>query len=165
MTLAAVLKRDAATVEADLTVLTSQVTALDNAVQVFPLSGGTLAEAMTVHTNTVNVISTLNTAASDEKAVDTFSKTEGQAILVALEGFEPTILDFLQNIVVRKPAFEVLPGVTAQILQDLNNYLTTGIAFGSTLFNKVPADLDAEVAQFQNNTVSAFEVAIDAYSS
>jgi hypothetical protein len=77
LSLAAVLKRDAATVEADLAVLTSQVTALDNAVQAFPLSGGTLAEAMTVHTNAVNVISTLNTAASDEKAVDTFSETEG----------------------------------------------------------------------------------------
>jgi hypothetical protein len=105
LSLAAVLKRDAATVEADLAVLTSQVTALDNAVQAFPLSGGTLAEAMTVHTNAVNIISTLNTAASDEKAIDTFSETKGQAILAALKGFEPTILDFLQNIVVRKPAF------------------------------------------------------------
>ncbi|KAJ6549914.1 hypothetical protein B0H19DRAFT_1264799 [Mycena capillaripes] len=58
----------------------SQVTALDNTVQAFPFSGGTLAEAMTVHTNAVNIISALSTAASDEQAVDTFSETKGQAI-------------------------------------------------------------------------------------
>ncbi|KAJ7795272.1 hydrophobic surface binding protein [Mycena olivaceomarginata] len=165
LSLAAVIKRDAATVEKDLAVLTGQVMALDNAAQAFPLSGGTLAEAMTVHTSAVNVISTLTNAASDEQAVDTFSETEGQAILAALEGFEPNILDFLQNTVVKKPAFALFPGVTALILQDLNNYLTAGIAFGSTLFNKAPADLDARVAQFRTTTVSAFEVAIDAYSS
>ncbi|KAJ7795241.1 hydrophobic surface binding protein [Mycena olivaceomarginata] len=148
LSLAAVLKRDAATVEADLAVLTSQVTALDNAVQAFPLSGGTLAEAMTVHTNAVNVISTLNTAASDEKAVDTFSETEGQAIGTSS----------------RKPAFEVLPGVTAQILQDLNNYLTAGIAFGSTLFNKVPISTP-RLPSSGKIPFPRLKFAIDAYSS
>lgn len=33
---------------------------------------------------------------------------------------------------------DVLPGVTDLILQDLENYLSAGIAFGSTLFNNVP---------------------------
>ncbi|KAJ7091843.1 hydrophobic surface binding protein [Mycena epipterygia] len=166
LSLAAVLKRDAATVEADLAVLTSQATALNNAVQAFPLTGGTLAEAIAIHTNTVNVISTLNTAASDEQAAGAFSEADGGAILSVLEGSEPIILDFLQSIVVKKPAFEeVFPGVTVLILQDLEDYQSVGIAFVNTLFNNVPADLDARVAQFRNNTISAFAVAIDAYSS
>jgi hypothetical protein len=105
LSLAVLLKRDAATVVADLAVLTSQVTALDNAAQAFPLTDGTLDEAMAVHTNAVNVISTLNTAASDEQAAGAFSEADGLAILSALEGFEPSILDFLQNVVVKKPAF------------------------------------------------------------
>jgi hypothetical protein len=198
--LAAVLKRDAATVEADLAVLTSQVTALDSAVQAFPLTGGTLAEAMVVHTNAVNVISTLNTAASDEQAAGAFSEADGQAICPLSRVLSPpssiscrasssrsqhsyvlcyalalySYVRYLQ---------EMLSGVTAQILQDLENYLSAGIAFGSTLFNNVPvcsfpiffrivraqfniqADLDARVAQFRNNIISAFAVAINAYSS
>jgi hypothetical protein len=60
---------------------------------------------MAVHTNAVNVISTLNTAASDEQAAGAFSEADGLAILSALEGFEPSILDFLQNVVAKKPAF------------------------------------------------------------
>jgi hypothetical protein len=49
--LALTVKRDAATVEADIARISTQVTTLDNAIEAYPLTGGTLLNALTIHTD------------------------------------------------------------------------------------------------------------------
>jgi hypothetical protein len=47
--LALSVKRDAATVEADIAKISTQVTTLDNAIEAFPLTGGSLVNALVCH--------------------------------------------------------------------------------------------------------------------
>jgi hypothetical protein len=47
--LALSVKRDAATVEADISKISTQVTTLDNAIEAFPLTGGSLVNALVCH--------------------------------------------------------------------------------------------------------------------
>ncbi|KAJ7209810.1 hydrophobic surface binding protein A-domain-containing protein, partial [Mycena haematopus] len=103
--LALSLKRDPATVEADIVTISSQVTTLDNAIEAFPLTGGSLLNALGIHTDATNLVTTLNNAIVDVDATSPLSEDDGRTILSAVEAIEPIILDALTDIVVKKPAF------------------------------------------------------------
>jgi hypothetical protein len=158
LTRAAVLKRDAATVEADLGVLASQATTLDNAINAFPLAGGSVDSALAIQTDATTLISTVNAATSDAQAAGAFSEADGLAILNGAPSIEP-LLDALQGIVLKKPAFvrcplpyplpvfsrarwlqEALPisDIDAVILQDLESLQSSLAAFGNALINDFP---------------------------
>ncbi|KAJ7876613.1 hydrophobic surface binding protein [Mycena leptocephala] len=166
LTRAAVLKRDAATVEADLGVLASQATTLDNAINAFPLAGGSVDSALAIQTDATTLISTVNAATSDAQAAGAFSEADGLAILNGAPSIEP-LLDALQGIVLKKPAFEALPisDIDAVILQDLESLQSSLAAFGNALINDFPDDLVAEATHLRDNIVNAFAPAIAAYSS
>ncbi|KAJ7624236.1 hydrophobic surface binding protein [Mycena polygramma] len=161
------VKRDAAAVEADIAKISTQVTTLDNAIQAFPLTGGSLVAALGIHTDATTLITTLNGAIVDVTATPTLSEDDGRTILSSVEAIEPTILDALTNIVVKKPAFVALPigGLPALILQDLKNLKNATVAFAGGLIAIAPADLVAEATEIQNNITAAFDPAIAAYSS
>ncbi|KAJ7917166.1 hydrophobic surface binding protein [Mycena leptocephala] len=165
--LALSVKRDAATVEADISKISTQVTTLDNAIEAFPLTGGSLVNALAIHTDATNLITTLNGAVTDVGATGALSEDDGRTILSSVEAIEPTILDALTDIVVKKPAFAALPigGLPALILQDLKNLKTATVAFAAGLVAIAPADLVAEATELQNNITAAFDPAIAAYSS
>ncbi|KAJ7362334.1 hydrophobic surface binding protein [Mycena albidolilacea] len=164
--LALTVKRDAATVEADIAKISTQVTTLDNAIEAYPLTGGTLLNALTIHTDATTLITTLNGAVTDVTATSQLSEADGRTILSSVEAIEPTILDALTNIVVKKPAFAALPigGLPALILQDLKNLKTATVAFANGLVSIAPADLVAEATQLSSNITAAFDPAIAAYS-
>ncbi|KAJ6612514.1 hydrophobic surface binding protein [Mycena sp. CBHHK59/15] len=164
--LALSLKRDVATVEADIAKITTQVTTLDNAIEAYPLTGGTLLAALTIHTDATSLITTLNTATTDVTSTGAFGETDGRTILTSVEAIEPIILDALTNIVVKKPAFVALPigGLPALILQDLKNLKTATVAFSAALIASAPADLTAESTAVQTNITNAFDPAITAYT-
>ncbi|KAF8189495.1 hydrophobic surface binding protein [Mycena galopus ATCC 62051] len=165
--LALSLKRDPATVESDIATISAQVTALDNAIEAFPLTGGSLVNALAIHTDATTLVTTLQKAVTDVDATSPLSEADGTTILSAVEAFEPVILDALTDIVVKKPAFAALPigGLPALILVDLQNLKTATVAFANGLITIAPADLVAEATQLSANITAAFTPAIAAYSS
>ncbi|KAJ6576064.1 hydrophobic surface binding protein [Mycena vulgaris] len=164
--LALTVKRDVALVKADIAKITTQVTTLDNAIEAFPLTGGSLVNALAIHTDATSLITTLNTATTDTTANGALAEADGRTILTSVEAIEPTILDALSNIVVKKPAFAALPigGLPALILQDLKNLKTATVAFSAALVANAPADLVAEATTVQTTITAAFDPAIAAYT-
>jgi hypothetical protein len=115
----------------------------------------------TANANDDSVITTLNGAVTDVTATSQLSEADGRTILSSVEAIEPTILDALTNIVVKKPAFvrvyfsllagperlttslflqAALPigGLPALILQDLKNLKTATVAFANGLVSIAP---------------------------
>ncbi|KAF7350153.1 Hydrophobic surface binding protein [Mycena venus] len=175
--LALTVKRDAATVEADIAKISSQVTTLDNAIEAYPphrwnscqCSGMPFCDdCHAIHTDATNLITTLNGAVTDVTvATPQLSEADGRTILTSVEAIEPVILDALTDIVVKKPAFAALPigGIPALILQDLEKLKTATVAFSSGLITIAPPDLVDEATDLSNNITAAFDPAIAAYSS
>ncbi|KAJ7790334.1 hydrophobic surface binding protein [Mycena leptocephala] len=159
LTRAAVLKRDAAPSRRTSGVLASQATTLDNAINAFPLAGGSVDSALAIQTDATTLITT-------RRLPGAFSEADGLAILNGAPSIEP-LLDALQGIVLKKPAFEALPisDIDAVILQDLESLQSSLAAFGNALINDFPDDLVAQATQLRDNIVNAFAPAIAAYSS
>ncbi|KAJ7723491.1 hydrophobic surface binding protein [Mycena maculata] len=160
------LTRTVATVEADIATVTTQLTALDTAIEAFPLTGGSLLAALGIHSDATTLITTLNGATSDVTANGALDDADGSTILASVEAIEPTILDALTDIVTKEPAFASLPigGIPALILQDLENLQTATAAFAAALVSNAPADLVSEASTLEDNINAAFTPAIAAYS-
>ncbi|KAF8885353.1 hypothetical protein BD779DRAFT_1673753 [Infundibulicybe gibba] len=60
-------KRTIAQVEADIAKISAQVITLDNATLAFSDTGGTLAQALTIHTDFITIITDINTGITDVK--------------------------------------------------------------------------------------------------
>ncbi|KAF7346754.1 Hydrophobic surface binding protein [Mycena sanguinolenta] len=183
--LALSLKRDAATIEADVANIASEVTTLDDAIEAFPFTGGTLLAALVfisrvivvdisseedlqnIHSDAVTLINTLDQTIADIEASEPLSETDCETILAAVEAIEPIIFDALNDIIAKKPAFAALPigGLTTLILQDLENLETATIDFANALMDICPADLEPEETELSQNITAAFVPAIVAYSS
>ncbi|KAJ7101305.1 hydrophobic surface binding protein [Mycena belliarum] len=166
VSLALIVGRDVAKVKADIATITTQVTTLDNAIQAFPLSGGSLLNALTIHNTATGLITTLNGATTDVTSTGPLGEADGRAVLTSVEAIQPVILDALTNIVVKKPGFASLPigGLPALILQDLKNLKTATSAFATALVANAPADLVEEAKTVQTTITNAFDPAIAAYS-
>ncbi|KAJ7663626.1 hydrophobic surface binding protein [Mycena rosella] len=175
-TFATPVKRTGVQVEADITSISTQVTNLDNAIQAFPATGGSLfgtsiaALLNTIHTDTTSLETTLNQGTSDVTATGALGETVGRIILSAVEALEPTILDALMQIAAKQPAFvchftAALPigGIPALILQDLQTLKTETVAFANALIADLPADLKAEATTLANKITNGFNIAIAVY--
>ncbi|KAF8960434.1 hydrophobic surface binding protein [Flammula alnicola] len=160
------VKRTVAQVEADIADISTKVTSLDNAINAFPLTGGTLAAALGIHTDAGTVITSLTTATADVVATGPVGDTDGRTILTSVEAIEPTIQDALTAIVTKKPAFVALPigGIPALILQDLNNLKSNTSAFSNALISNAPASLTTEATTLRDNILAAFDTAIAGYT-
>ncbi|KAJ7027979.1 hydrophobic surface binding protein [Mycena alexandri] len=164
--LASPVKRTVAQVEADIASISSQVTTLDNAINAFPATGGSLTAALAIHTDATNLETTLNKGTTDVKATGTVDDADGNTILNSVTAFEPTILDALKGIAAKEPAFAALPigGIPALILADLKTLRTDTGAFAQALIAAAPADLKSEATTIANTIDAGFATAIAAYS-
>ncbi|KIK67846.1 hypothetical protein GYMLUDRAFT_36629 [Collybiopsis luxurians FD-317 M1] len=173
------VKRQLASVQADLANIASQVTALDNDLKAFPTSGGSLVSALVglslnpvtchdilipsfqaIHAQATSLASALGTAAThaavrvlppypnssfdlDRQNTGPVTDAQAQGILATVEGFEPTILDALTQIVAKKPGFYSLPlgGVSALVAQDLATLKTDTKSFENELVADTPVCL------------------------
>ncbi|KAJ7484828.1 hydrophobic surface binding protein [Mycena galericulata] len=165
--LALSVKRTVAQVEADIATISTQVTTLDNAIEAYPTSGGTLLAALTIHSDATTLITTLNSATTDVTNTGALAEADARTILNSVEAIEPTIFDALTDIVTKQASFAALPigGIPALILQDLTNLKTATVAFAAALVSNAPADLQAEATTVEDNITAAFDPAIAAYSS
>ncbi|KAJ3576364.1 hypothetical protein NP233_g456 [Leucocoprinus birnbaumii] len=152
----------------DLGNVKTQVTTLDNAINGFPNSGGTLTQALAIHTDATNTNSAVQATTSDANTVPTpVSESDGQSILTAIQGIEPIIEDALTAIVAKKAAFQALPvgGIPALVASDLSTLNASTNALENVLIAKAPADLQATAQAISGRINSAFATAIAAYAS
>ncbi|PPR05308.1 hypothetical protein CVT26_011567 [Gymnopilus dilepis] len=157
-----------ADVEADLQNIATQTTTLDNAINAFPNTGGSLLNALAIHNDAVNLGSAIDKGTSDVNgAPKPFSEADGTTVLQAVQAIEPTILDTLTVIVQKKAAFQGLPigGIPALVLQDLQNLNASTFKFEAALISAAPTDLIPTATTIESAINSAFATAIAAYSS
>ncbi|KAF9558589.1 hydrophobic surface binding protein [Agrocybe pediades] len=142
--------------------ISTQVTTLDNAINAFPNTGGSLVNALAIHTDAVNLGAAIDKGTADVIPV---SEADGTTILGIVQGFEPTILNALSGIVAKKPAFQALPigGIPALVKQDLINLNASTSKFEAQLIASAPADLVASAKAIKASVDSAFATAIAAY--
>ncbi|KAF5366724.1 hypothetical protein D9758_006438 [Tetrapyrgos nigripes] len=184
-------KRTVAQVEADLRNIATQVTTLDNSINAFPNTGGSLVQALAIHTSSTNLVPVVNSATTDVQVHFIFdlllltdtetddyigffplqgttgvTEADSQAILAIVNGFEPTIINALNDIITKKAALSALPigGVPALVKQDLARLATATEAFGVALINKAPADLKAQATAIGTAINAAFSKAQAAYA-
>ena len=77
---------------------------------------------------------------SIQGAPQPFSDSDGNTILTAVKAIVPTILNALQEIVVKKPAFDGLPvsGIGALVKEDLINLNASTTDFEEALISAAP---------------------------
>ncbi|RDB17435.1 hypothetical protein Hypma_001618 [Hypsizygus marmoreus] len=157
-----------ADVKADINTIAAQTTTLDNSITAFPLTGGTLIQALAVHNNAVTLGSSINKGTTDVQATTPtpFSDADGAAVLALVEAFEPTIESALTGIVGKKAAFQALPigGIPALVKQDLSNLGASTTAFENALIAAAPASVVADATALKARVNAAFAAAIAAYA-
>ncbi|PFH47893.1 hypothetical protein AMATHDRAFT_151023 [Amanita thiersii Skay4041] len=155
-----------ATVESDISNISSQVTALNNAISRFTRTD--LLGALNIHNDAVALVSTLNDATADVNGVPTpVAESDGQTILSDVQAFEPTIISALNNLVIKKPEFEAVPlaGILDLIRSDLNDLNAATSGFEGALINSAPADLVDDANAIKAAIDVAFANAIAAYAT
>ncbi|VDB92546.1 unnamed protein product [Peniophora sp. CBMAI 1063] len=164
--IASPFKRDAATVEADIATITSQVSALNDAITQFGTSKS-LTDALAIHSDAGTLETAINQATSDTNASDAFTEDEGATILSAIQNLEPNIIAALQNLDSQHDNFASQPiaGLDAVVESDLNTLNTDTTAFENALLSKAPADIQSQAQASVADINSAFQAAIATYAS
>ncbi|KDQ22163.1 hypothetical protein PLEOSDRAFT_1079640 [Pleurotus ostreatus PC15] len=163
-------KRTVAQVESDIASISTQVTTLDNDITAFPNTGGSLLNALAIHTASTNLISTIGTTTSDVQSTGAFSEADGQTILNSFLAIEPVIDHALTQVCFSlnptKAAFQALPigGIPALVKQDLGQLNSATTALANGLIASAPADLVAPSTSLRDRLVAAFAPAIAAYA-
>ncbi|KAJ7935152.1 hydrophobic surface binding protein [Mycena leptocephala] len=154
------LKRTVAQIEADIATITTQVTTLHSAVQAFPASG-----SAGIHTDASLLETTVNRAAADITATGPLSEADASTIINSIVALEPTMLDALQQLIVKEPNFVTLPvgGFRAMIHTDLLGCVASETALAQALSAVVPVDLQAKLTGL-TNVSTALDAAVFAYS-
>ncbi|KAF9558559.1 hypothetical protein CPC08DRAFT_709511, partial [Agrocybe pediades] len=147
--------------------ISTQITTLDNAINAFPTTSGSLVAALGIHTDAVNLGAALNKELSDVLSLPKPGITEanGTTIFDIAEGFEPIVLDALNAFVTKKPAFQALPisGIPALVKQDLINLNASMDMFDAQIISFVPPDLVASAEALKAAIDAGFATAIAAY--
>ncbi|KAF9480969.1 hydrophobic surface binding protein [Pholiota conissans] len=152
---------------ADIASISSQLTTLDQQITSFPATGGSLAAALAIHTGATNLVTSINKGTTDGVSPTPFSESDGNSVVNAVNGFVPTILDALKEIVIKKPAFDGLPigGIGALVKQDLINLNSSTSSFEAGLIAASPTDLISVATSIKSTVDAALASAIAAYAT
>ncbi|KAF8647040.1 hypothetical protein AX16_006877 [Volvariella volvacea WC 439] len=158
-----------AQIEADLTTITTQTTALGNAINSFANPGGTLIQALNIHTSAQRLVSSINKATTDTISTGQLSEADATTILGQVQNLEPLIITGLNNISSKKTAFVALnsqlAGTSALVLQDLRNLNSSTVSFESALLAISPSDVATQAASIIQAINVAFANAITTFAS
>ncbi|THH14455.1 hypothetical protein EW146_g5883 [Bondarzewia mesenterica] len=177
-------KRTAAQVEYDISNIDNQVNVLNTAIEAFPDSGGSLVDALAIHTGATYLETAINSATSDTQArylhdltlhssslidvqaTNPFSDADGQTILSQLRALGSDIISALQHLVTKKSAFEASPISDIPTLeQDLRTLESDTSAFEDAIIANTPADLLDQANSIKSDVDSALTKAVAAYAS
>lgn len=80
------------------------------------------------------------------------AESDADTILSDVEAFQPTIIDALKEIVIKKPIFDGLPlgGVSALVKQDLATLNTSTSAFEAALIAAAPVCISLIIIDLDN---------------
>ncbi|KAJ6454218.1 hydrophobic surface binding protein [Mycena sanguinolenta] len=145
-------KRATCPIESDLATLLNEATALDDAVEAFPATGGTLPAALNIHSDATTL------------TCGPLSEAECQIILSDMANIEVVILDALKNLIAKKPALGTLPSFVSLILADLENLENVIVEFIKDLIGICPSDLSADATHLSQNFTMGFDSAIATFS-
>ncbi|KAF5383285.1 hypothetical protein D9615_004803 [Tricholomella constricta] len=157
-----------ADIQADIADISTKLTTLDNSIAAFPSTGGTLSQALAIHSNAVTLGKSIDQGTTDVNDVDPkpFSDEDGRAILDSFTALEPTINNALIGIVDKKAALEALPvgGIPALVKQDLSNLSASTAALEDALIAAAPESIVDEAIALKERIDAAFATAIAAYA-
>ncbi|KAG5639954.1 hypothetical protein DXG03_002152 [Asterophora parasitica] len=157
----------AADVKADIVDIAAKLDTLATTVSALPLVGGTLSQALAIHTSAGPLIAASNKGAANADNVSPrpLSIVDGRAILDSVQALEPNIYQTLHGIVDRKNIFSALPvpGIPALIKQDLVNWNTATQALAAGFRRLIPADVLRDFNDSATRIDANFGAAIAAF--
>ncbi|KAG6860688.1 hypothetical protein C0995_008601 [Termitomyces sp. Mi166 len=142
------------------------VNSFSAAVHGFSIFGGTVEQAMTIHTSAKilnNVI--VNTTNDINSLSSQFSLADSQQIFGNLQALEPSFLQSVTGLIARKLAFEFLPLEDFPVLieQDLEKMKTSADNFLDALTTHVPTSVQTPAGVMKSTVDSVFSIALDVY--
>ncbi|KAF8179630.1 hydrophobic surface binding protein A-domain-containing protein [Pholiota molesta] len=147
--------------------MATAVTTLDTAIANFPSTGGTAAEALTIHMAGVNLIGSINMTTGDVTATAAFSVMDGTSILTTVQAIEPGILSAMKAVIAKKAELVALPvsGVPSRVYQSLTYLNGNATALANGLIKHCPSSLVANATAVKTKIDAAIAVAISAYAA
>ncbi|KAF5349099.1 hypothetical protein D9756_009511 [Leucocoprinus leucothites] len=166
VTVATPVKRTTADVLAAIAKVSTDTHNLDNLITSYPLSGGSLLAALSIHTSAGTLGTDLGTATTAANNNGPVAHPDADSILAAVLAIEPTIDHALSQIVVKHPAFAALPigGIPALVHSDLIALKGSTGNFANSLIANAPTDLKDDGTAYRDRLLAAFDVAIAAYA-
>ncbi|KDR66233.1 hypothetical protein GALMADRAFT_147997 [Galerina marginata CBS 339.88] len=148
---------------ADFNSIKAQTVALNNSVNVFPATGGTLSQAFDINAMAGNLIATTIITWGDiQDAPKPFTDSDANKLLTITEGLQPIIGDALEGVLAKKGAFDAL-NVTYLVKVDINNLDTWTANLLIALGGFISADELPRVDLLKNESVAAFAAARAVY--
>ncbi|KAF5348796.1 hypothetical protein D9756_009787 [Leucocoprinus leucothites] len=151
----------------DLAALKTTLVTLDNDINSFPDSGGSLAAALAINDDATAVRDAIDATTPDAVNVDLpVSVDDANTVLAAIQDLQTNIDSSLTGIVEKKPAFDALPvgGISALVAQDLSDINTSNLALEDALIAATPPEVLDAAEETRGEIDSAFATAIAAYS-
>ncbi|KAJ3570930.1 hypothetical protein NP233_g4088 [Leucocoprinus birnbaumii] len=143
----------------DFAAAKTQLVTLDTAIASFSPTNGTIVQALTIHSDTLNAVTALNKTTSIFEAVPLpLPEADATSVFNAILDAKPTIEDSLTNIVARVSAFKALPvaGWTKIVEIDLQSLNTSTLALGDDFIARAPPDLLDEATALRAELATAF---------
>jgi len=156
-----------ADIKEDIAAISTKADIVHTAVNEFNRPGLVLAHA--IQNNGTEMLNAIQMIINDTKTItpNDVSEDDQKAILCAIQKLEPTFLDIVSGVTIRRPIVEGFPsevGARELILQDMLLLRSTVIEFGKTLTTITPA-VRLELTAIGKNVVDAIAPAIIAYLS
>uniref|UniRef100_A0A0W0GD58 Putative hydrophobic surface binding protein n=1 Tax=Moniliophthora roreri TaxID=221103 RepID=A0A0W0GD58_MONRR len=161
------VKRTVAQVEADIATMSSQVTSLNNQIQAFPNSGGSLTNALAIFNAAAALDRSITQGTTDVQNTGVFSESDGRTIPRSVQAVQPTIISALDGIASKRAAFDGLPmgGISGLVKQYLAALGSDTMAFENALITNAPPDLESTAHGIANAINAAIDNAQAAYAN
>ncbi|RAH79208.1 antigenic cell wall galactomanno protein [Aspergillus japonicus CBS 114.51] len=164
---AGLTKRDASSVLAAVTTITTQLTTLNKTVSAYPGGIEGSLSALQIQAETIQLEVDLKAAIVAAKRSANFSDTESLSVAQAFVALEPTIASTLANLVAKKPEFDDgLLGVASLsflVEWDLEQLSFLSSQLGKAVQEKLSATYATLAPLVLDQIAAAFASAIQAY--
>lgn len=152
-------------VKTDIGHISSQLRAMHAMLDAFPTTGGSLIQAIAIHAEAVNLVSTIDRGTSHVKAVPLpVSDADGRALLALVKALEPAVISALDSLVAKKETALSITGVITFVRQDLANLNASAVALENAMIMAAPANIVPEASALKKKVDTALANAIAAYA-
>ncbi|KAF9447558.1 hypothetical protein P691DRAFT_731241 [Macrolepiota fuliginosa MF-IS2] len=151
-----------------LAAVQSSAATLDNAINAFSNSGGSLPAALAIHSSVETTKSIIDKATGVAGAVNPrpVSVADWNLIYGIVNDINPIVKDALVVVAAQKPILDALPldGVPGLVLQDLQNLYTSTVTLENALIGLTPSEMLDKANGAKSEIEAAFAAATAAFS-